>query len=228
MLTTYVNVTGFKSGILLSIAKWIKYHNKRFETKDPTKRPTILFITQENNLDETIERLFNMTVTSKNIREFTPKEVVHLLKEKGRFVLDDENNIDLVIKYYGNEKINTDDLYTICDELEEDGREVIALIHDYIARIRSADTKIKETREKLGAIANEFKNFAEQKDIPVITASQLNRDASKVIDSAVEGNKEDLARMLGRSNIGELIYGSAYQLMVSLKPFELLGTSKAL
>ena len=58
-------------------------------------------------------------------------------------------------------------------------------------------------RLQLGAIVNEFKTFATLKDIPVITASQLNRDATKHIDEGRASNKSDLVRLLGRGNVGE-------------------------
>lgn len=60
-----------------------------------------------------------------------------------------------------------------------------------------------DTRQQLGAVVNEFKTFATLKNIPVITASQLNRTATSSIDEARIRNKADLVRLIGRSNVGE-------------------------
>ena len=91
----------------------------------------------------------------------------------------------------------------MAEDLEDDGYEMIALVQDYIMRIRSADITNGDMRIELGAIMDEFKVFASIKDIPVITASQLNRDAATKVDEGRKVNKADLVRLLGRSNTGE-------------------------
>ena len=57
--------------------------------------------------------------------------------------------------------------------------------------------------QDLGNVVNDFKTFATLKDIPFITASQLNREAAKLIDEGRNANRNDLIKKLGRSNIGE-------------------------
>lgn len=52
-------------------------------------------------------------------------------------------------------------------------------------------------------MVNELKVFAADKDIPVLTNSHLNRDASRVIEEAGRKNKQDVGKLLGKSNIGE-------------------------
>jgi replicative DNA helicase len=192
---------GFKSGILLKTAQDIKKYNKGVPTKKAGKRKTVLIVTMENSVEETVERLFNMTVTTNDIREYTPKQVIKMLREEGQMTLADDDDIDIMIKYYPNRGIDTNDLYTIVEEIEDDGREVIALILDYIKRIRPAE-KSKDEKEELKNITNELKNFASELDIPVITAHQLNRGAASVVDAALEANKEDVGRFVGRSNVG--------------------------
>jgi len=149
-----------------------------------------------------------MTVTSDNIRSFTAKQVIKKLKEDGELVLSDSNDIDIIIKYYSNREISTADLYTIIDELSDDGKEVISLILDYIKRIRPYE-RAKDEKEELKNITNELKNLAVDKDIPVITAHQLNRSGAISVDSALMANKEDLARFLGRGNVGSALINRA-------------------
>lgn len=192
---------GFKSGILLKTASDIKKYNKGMPTKKAGKRKTVLYITMENSVEETVERLFNMTVTPEDIRNFTPKQVIEMLKSHGEMVIKDEDDIDIMIKYYPNRSISTDDLYTIIEEIEDDGKEVITLIFDYIKRIRPAE-HAKDEKEELKNVTNELKTLASELDIPVITAHQLNRSAANVVDAAMESNKEDLGRFMGRSNVG--------------------------
>jgi replicative DNA helicase len=198
---------GFKSGILLKSAIDIKKYNMNIQPKKPGKRPAVLLITMENSVEETVERLFNMVGPSNDIRTYTSKQIIKILRNDGELKLTDENNIDIIIKYYPNRSISTSDVYTIIDDLLDDGIEVIALILDYIKRIRPAE-RAKDEKEELKNVTNELKTIASEYDIPVITAHQLNRSGAMVVDAAMQSDKEDLARYLGRSNVG-----SAWEVM---------------
>ena len=201
-LYTYLALPGGgKSAILLKTALDIKKYNPNITPKNPSKTPTILFITMENNIDETIERLFNMTVQNDDIRNYTTKQVINKLKKDGGLSLTDKNNIDIVIRYYDNRSISTDDLYTIIKDLDDQGSEVVALILDYMKRIRPAE-KADNEKGELKNISNELKNLAMKLDIPVITAQQLNRTAASVIDAAIQAKKEDITRLIGRDGVG--------------------------
>ena len=86
---------GFKSGLLLNLMKTIKKNNKRRARKDPTKRATILFISQENNIWETINRIFSIFGKPDRIRNHEPAEIMQILKEGGFCVVEDEDDIDI-------------------------------------------------------------------------------------------------------------------------------------
>lgn len=190
-----------KSIVLLNMCEWLRVHN-RLKPKDSSKRCAILYITQENSLAETVERLFNMTVTGDDIREYTPAEVIQLLRTKGNLMLKDKDDIDFIVKYYDDKEISTIDLYSIIEDIEDTGREVVALIHDYIERIRSSINH-PEIRLELAAVANDYTVLAKRLNIPVIGAGQISRKGSDIIDSAMEANKADLVRSFGRSVISE-------------------------
>ena len=191
---------GWKSGMLLKVIRDTKMYNNDIQVKKPGKQPCALLITMENEVIETVERLFNMTLDG-NIRNYTPKQVVKMLRETKEFTIGMNNGIDVVIRYYPNRAISTDDLYTIIDDLSDDGKEVIILSLDYIKRIRPAE-KGRDEKEELKNISNELKSLAIHYDIPVVTAHQLNRAAASVVDAALQANKEDLGKFLGRANIG--------------------------
>lgn len=208
-LYTYMGLPGgYKSWILLKSAYDIKKYNQSIPAKKEGARKTILFITMENDVEETVERLFNMTVTGDDIREFEPDDVVKLLREKGELTLTDDSEIDIVIQYYPDHSISTDDIYTIMDDLEDENREIVAFIIDYVKRIRSA-TPATDEKIELKNVTNELKTIATEKDIPVITAHQLNRNAASVVDAALQDNKEDVTRQIGRSNVGSALDYSA-------------------
>lgn len=211
---------GWKSGMLLKVVRDTKLYNKGIQVKKPGKRPCALLITMENEIKETVERLFNMSVTSENIRNFTPKQVINLIKSTGQLVVDNDNGIDIVIQYEPNRSIDTNDLYTIIDDLADEGKEVIILSLDYIKRIRPAE-RGKDEKEELKNISNELKTLATEYDIPVVTGHQLNRAASAVVDSAMQSNKEDLAKFLGRSNVG-----SAWEIIENVDHATIINVEK--
>ena len=191
---------GGKSAILLESALDIRKYNADIETINPDNRPAVLFITMENTIEETVERIFNMTTSDDDIRNYSEKQILRMLKDQGELKLTEKNNIDIIIKYYPNRSISTNDLYDIIQDLEDDGIEVIALILDYLKRIRPYEPGGTE-KEELKNITNELKTLAKLYNIPVITAQQLNRTASAVVDAAIQAKKEDVTRLVGRDGI---------------------------
>lgn len=192
---------GGKSLSMLNIAYQIKKYNKNFKPKDPTKIPCVVYLTMENSVTETIQRLFEICIGD-DMRNYSPEEIEYKLRTDGELYLTDESPIDIIIKYRPNRSEDTSYLYTLTEDLEDEGYEVICMIQDHIKRLRSVES-CPDTRIELGNIANELKTFAIIKDIPVITDSHLNRDGARIIDNTSGRSKADLTRMLGKANIGE-------------------------
>lgn len=193
-----------KSSTILNLVYQIKKYNKDYKTKDPTKRPCIILLTMENTVDETVERLFGIATRNNHMTDFTPDNAIEMLRNEGELYLTDESPIDIIIKFKPSNSVDTSYLYTLTEDLEDQGMEAIAMVQDYIGRIRSVE-RYQDTRLEYGAIVDEFKVYAEIKDIPVISVAQLNRDASKHIDEGRKASKSDLVRLIGRSNISESI-----------------------
>ncbi len=191
-----------KSSLMMNIMYQVKKYNKYYKTKDPTKRPCVVLLTMENSVAESIDRLFGMATGYKKMTDFSPENAMKMLKEDGELYLTDDSPIDIIIKFEPSNSVDTSYLYTLTEDLEDQGMEVIAMFQDYIGRIRSTE-HLADSRLEYGAVVDEFKTFAEIKDVPVITASQLNRDASRHIDEGRKASKSDLVRLIGRSNISE-------------------------
>ena len=136
------------------------------------------------------------------MKNYTVEEVIRIIKEDGELFLSDDSPINILVKYKANRSVDTSYLYTLVEDLEDEGYETICLIQDHLKRLRSAFPQ-KEERFELGEIVNEMKVFAQIKDIPVITNSHLNREAAKIVDEQGRTTKADLTRFMGRGNIGE-------------------------
>lgn len=202
----YFGITGIgKSMTLLNVASQIKKYNRHYQTKDPTKIPCIVIHTMENDVTETVKRLFDISTGAgpQEFKSLSYDEVLRRLKEDGELYLSDDNPIDIIIKYTPSGSIDTSYMYTLCEELEEDGYEVICYIQDHLKKMRSQYYKNADIRIELGEVINEMKAFAIAKDIPVLTNSHLNRDACAKLEASAQSSKADLTRSLGKANIGE-------------------------
>lgn len=191
-----------KSITLLDFALQIKKYNTGYVCKDLTKKPCVVYFTLENGLEESVVRLCEMVGIEGSMSDYSVEELIHKLKTEGELYLDSASPVDIIMIYKPGMSVDTSYLYTMTEELEDKGYETVAVIVDYIKRIRSSLDN-SDTRVWLGNVINEFKVFASTKDLVVITASQLNRDATQHIDESRKTNKSDLVRMLGRSQIGE-------------------------
>lgn len=189
-----------KSMTLLNLAKQLKDNNKHYRTKDPTKKPCIVILTMENSVKETVDRLFEIS-TGEDMKKLPVEEAMEKLKKSG-MIVNEESPIDIIIKYVPNRSIDTSYLYTLYEDLEDEGYEMICLIQDHIKRIRSIE-KTTEIRFELGNVMNEFKTFSILKNCVMITNGHLNRDAAKSIDDGQSHNKKDLIKTIGRANTGE-------------------------
>ena len=193
---------GFKSGLMLNLWKQIKLYNKGHKHKDPNKRPTILFLSQENNIWETILRIFGIFGTTENIRKFTPDQIMDILAKGGFTIVNDDQEIDLEFRYYGNMDIGVPDMRGICEELDNQGREVIGIIQDYIERMRPPMMNV-DRRQQLSDISNQMHDLAIDLDIWIITGSQFNREGVATIEDLRSQDKHDIGKKVGSKNVSE-------------------------
>ena len=193
-----------KSLLLLKSALDTRKYNSNYKAKTPGMKPCVLYITMENSFTETIERVWNL-IFDDPITNYSPEEASEMLmKELGtNSDPNDENSpsIEVVIKYFSYREISTDDLFTIIQDLRDENLEVCSLILDYIMRIRPSVSMADNTLIELDRITNELKALAVMKDIPVITAHQMNRVAASIVDQAARNNKADATKLVGREHV---------------------------
>jgi hypothetical protein len=143
---------GFKSGLLLNCALWAKHYNSGLEARDPTKKPCVLYLTQENSINETIERLWSYYFgTSDEVRKYSPDEALAIIQKAGF----DSEGVTVAIRYRANRSITTADMDNMIDDLYSDGLEVIMVVQDYVKRIKSIE-KWQDYRLELGSVVDEM------------------------------------------------------------------------
>lgn len=221
-LYTILGGTGrFKSGTLWNITDQLRLFNPQVKPFENGMRKTILFITMENTIYETIIRLFDMyNNTNKDIKELSVEEVADILRNEGHFVFNSDDGIDIEMRYYSDLEISTSHIYTIIQELADRGKKVIAVVLDYILKIDSAKEHYGDERLRLSFAGRELKSLAQFFDIPVITAMQINREGNGILDAAMQENKEDVGRFIGTSFVGtcwDLIQESDWVCFINLE-----------
>ena len=204
-LYMFLGGTGrFKSGTLWNIADQIRQYNPQIKPVENGRRKVLLFVTMENTIYETIIRLFDMYNPGvKDIKEMEVEEVAKILRDEGKFRFTDDSGIDIEMRYYADLEIATSNLYTLIQELADQGKEVIALILDYILKLNSDKEHHGDERTRISFAGRELKALAQYFDIPVITAMQVNREGNSILEATMQDSKEDLGRFIGNSYIGQ-------------------------
>ena len=193
----------FKSGTLLNIAEQIRRFNPQIPAYENGMRKCILFITLENSIEETVERIYDMYCeTNGNMRDDDTQQVIDALRNNGGYDFTATSGIDIFMKYAGNLEINTGEIHVYIKELKEKGYAPICIILDYIKRIDSVHNSNGDERIRMSFVAKELKAIAQYYEIPMITAMQLNREGNSIIDAAMRESKQDVARFVGSSSIG--------------------------
>lgn len=207
----------FKSGILLKTAiDCIKYNGKSYRGKKESHKKAVVYFTMENTNEESFERAYNMTVNQDDIMKHSSKTIEAEMRRAG--IIGNED-MELIMVYKPNRSISTNDIRSFIEELDEEGIEVVLLCFDYIKRIRSYERASNE-KEELKNVTNELRQIAIDFDIPVITAAQLNRQASQTINATVRSGKADALKEVDSSTIGsafEILENSDVVILINIQ-----------
>lgn len=211
---------GWKSGELLNIALDIKHYNN-LPVLDDGRKPVVLFVSQENSIRETLERIWSHYMSNKDeFKNHTTEEALEILNKNGF-----SEGTAIEFKYRKSKSIDTADVDAMIDELETKGYYVVALIHDYIKRINSTK-RYPDLYTELGEVCDEWCNIAKNRNIVVISASQFNRQAYAKLEEAARKHDENALQQLGTSDIGEsvkLIDNSDFIIAIHKKPDSTTG-----
>lgn len=195
-----------KSTLLKNLAYQMALYNRGYICKDKTKKPCIIYLTMENQTTEEFQTMYNIAGYPENIRDPngpTAEQIIANINNSG-LRCTEPGDIAIFMEYKPINSVDTSYLYTLVEQYADKGYEAIAVFQDYIKRIKPVFGNTMDERFRLGNVINEFKNFASHYNIPVVTASQLNREAARTVDDSRKHNKfEEMINGIGRSNIGE-------------------------
>lgn len=204
----HANTNSFKSAMLLHISRMIKEYNASRvieEFKRTGKIPTILHISMENDNDEDNERLYK-TVVKKDLGKCTSREELNQSWEHnfGNSTDGEENPIDISFLHVDARSLSVDEIDIIIENLEEEGYKVIACVVDYLGLIKPRlEDMGKDNRLQLKNIADDLLSLAKNRDIPVITAHQINRSGGAVLTNLKNQGGVNAISQMTNEFIGE-------------------------
>jgi len=156
----------------------------------------------ENDMAETFERIINNKFDNKlKGIELSTEDFVEQINHY--FKTENEGKVNIFFKYRPNKSCTTLEIEAMLDEIEDSGFECRLLIVDYLKRMKSLDPACNtEERLRLGEVVNDLSVLAKTRHMPVITASQLNREASKRVEDDKSSRKIGVTKNLQISHIG--------------------------
>lgn len=191
----------YKSGILLDSHIDTCIFNPHLSQGDGKKKPISIYITMENTMAQTINRMWSILFPTADISMFTVEESCEMIDKELT-----KHGVRSVLLYFGYREKSTADIQQIVNAFNDDENEVIALWFDYIKRVRSARTDaavMGSEKSELHAIMNEFKTMAVQLNIPIGVGHQLNRMADAEVDAQIsKGGYNQSDKALGRAHVG--------------------------
>lgn len=198
----HANTNSFKSALLLHIARMIStYNTSRLleEYKKTGKVPTIVFIEMENDDNEDYERLYK-TVCKRDMERCTSRDELISSWNHIRNPEDNDENkepIDISFLHVDSRGMSVEDIDTTIELIEEEGYRVVACIVDYIALVAPRKDDIgKDNRLQLKNIAEDLLSLAKRRNLPVISAHQLNRSGGAILTNLkMQGGANAVSQM---------------------------------
>lgn len=172
----------FKSGMLMSMAKWIVKYN--IPPQDPQgRKPLILFFTLENESFEnlmwwfrnTYETAYNKSSEGMS-QESIIDHVYNYFNEKGYV---------FIVERYLPSEFGYNDLVKVYEKYENSGYFIVATIIDYMNNMKKTDNAGRASNTGNYLLVRELYsntcNFTKSKGTLLTTAHQLNRAAQQMV-----------------------------------------------
>ena len=142
-------------------------------------KPAVIYLSLENSKEQTLARIYSM-LSGRKMHEDTLNGTYQgdIISNALNSTPDNPTTVFIVCAPDGAKTTNY--IHTLFREIGKQGYYPAALAVDYIKRIEPARGFFQLT-DKLGAVTNELRNIALKYNIPVITATQFNRDGYKKV-----------------------------------------------
>lgn len=190
----------FKSGMLMSIAKWIIKYNVP-PTNAEGKKPLIIFITLENEGFENLVWWFRSvyeTTFNKSSDGVPSLEIIEYVHS-----YFNERGYTFIVERYLPSEFGYEELVSITEKYENMGYFFVATIIDYVNNMKKSCSNSKSSGIGNHLLVRELYsnicNYTKSKGIAMFTAHQFNRGADELASRTVNAVKKFNASHLADS-----------------------------
>lgn len=175
----------FKSGLLMCLLVHICLFNRPF-LKDPTKKPLILFVTLENELQD------NLLTIYKYIKENETGEEVNIsdidANEAAQYVCGrlEENGFRVRMVRFDPTEFTIAAFVNYLDGIMAEGYEIPILFIDYLNMLSKAGIDTKIAGDDVRLLFRRLRNYSSSRQITVCTPHQLSSEALQLTRDGVE------------------------------------------
>ena len=171
----------YKSGMLMSFAKWIIMYNKPYIDPERPGIPTILFITLENEANENIMWWFEsmyVSMYNKAPEGLKDDEIVELV-----YQFFQDSGYTLIIERKLGADFGYEEYVQMYERYVRDGHRILVSIIDYMNMMKKGSSGSKDGRSDLSLreLYNKMCNFNKNRMTTQISAHQLNREAARLV-----------------------------------------------
>lgn len=195
-----------KSTMLLNQIYNASLHNNYRSSNLKNKQKLFIYISVENSSMQTAQRLMCLhnNITTLDIREMLNQNINPLDKFYAKVK---ENNSKIVLYHKNSKSISPADIEVLIDNAIEKYRDedvvLCGVYIDYLDQLK-CDSESKEHRLNIEFNCQMLKNMAINLNIPIITATQLNRESFN-IKSAKELSSKLIAESMGPVRIADFV-----------------------
>lgn len=151
-----------------------------------------MYLSQENDIEETFARVFSYVDGVNEKGKILPEDEIYELLKDYKLV---EGKWTILMRYRPKNSINTMDIDNMISEIEAEGElEVKMVVHDYIKRLRP-NYPVGDLRIDLGECVNDLSILAKKRKIPVVSGNQLNREAYRMLNETTASNGKTVSKL---------------------------------
>lgn len=148
----------FKSGMLLALLSHICLFNKPF-LKDPTKKPLILFVTLENELQDNLFWIYKYIKENETGEEVNVSQID--IKEASQYVSArlEESGFRVKMVRFDPSEFTISAFVNYLDSIQAEGYEITALIVDYLNMLSKAGIDTKVAGDDIRLLFRRLRNY---------------------------------------------------------------------
>lgn len=170
----------YKSGLLMSFAKWIVMHNKPYVDPENPGIPTILFITLENEANENIMWWFESMYVASHGAPAKGLSEDEIVEDVYNFFHDSGYNF--IIERKLGPDFGYEEYVQMYERYQKAGHRILVTIIDYMNMMKKTSSSDKSRSDlQLRDLYNKMCNFNKNHMTTQISAHQLNRDAARLV-----------------------------------------------